>query len=392
MRETNNLIYFDNAASTPLFPEIIEQYGRLLKCYFANPSASHQIGLNTRKKINTASQELLELVGTSDEVSKIIWTSGGTESNNLVLFGLNSFYLPHSDYAMVSTSVEHSSVFNPLVKLSKYKNNVTWVNVDHFGLIDLNHLSTSLTRETKLVSICLVQSETGAVQDLLSIRKIMDLNSPEALLHIDAVQAFGKVDIPWESAKIDIMSLAGHKIHGPNGVGALVIRKKGVNLTPIFEGGGQQDNLRSGSIDVPGILMFCLAAKKLLSTKDGLAEKISLINRKARDRFNKLSGKNGKKLYVQFNSMDAGSPFILNVSLQGYEGAIIMRMLGERNIFIGTGSACSAESKSPSRILTSMGLSSKSAFEAIRLSFGFQNTVDEIDIFFNELQCVIDGF
>ncbi len=294
MRDTNNLIYFDNAASTPLFPEIIEQYGKSLKKHYANPSASHQIGLKLRKKINTAAQELLELIGTTDEVSKIIWTSGGTESNNLALFGLNSFCSPYSDYTIVSTLVEHASVFNPLVKLSAHKNNVSWVNVDNSGFVDLDHLSACLTRKTKLVSICLVQSETGTIQDLESIRKIIDLNSPEALLHIDAVQAFGKSDILWESARVDLMSLAGHKIHGPGGVGALVIRKNRVDLTPIFEGGGQQNNVRSGSIDVPGIFMFCLAAKKLFSLKNELGERITLINQKARIEFNKLAGKNEK--------------------------------------------------------------------------------------------------
>ncbi len=392
MEDTDNLIYFDNAASTPLFPELIDQFGELLQRHYANPGAPHSLGLTTRKELGRVSKELLELVGTAPDDSEIIWTSGGTEANNLALFGLNSFCPRPSGNSLVSTTVEHPSVFNPLRRLSQFKNSVKFVNVDRSGLIDFDHLATCLTKQTKLVSVCLVQNETGSIQDLAGVREIMNLKAPGALLHIDAVQALGKLDIPWESARVDLMSFAGHKIHGPGGVGALVIRKRRVKLTPVFEGGGQQNNLRSGSLDVPGIFMFCSAVKKLFSIKKELMQKTSLIIRKTRDGFNKLYDRRGRRLNVQFNSGEHGSPFIINVSLPAYEGAIVMRMLGERHIIIGTGSACSAESKSPSRILTSMGVSRKSAFEAIRLSFGYQNSEDEVDTFFNELQRLINEY
>jgi cysteine desulfurase len=389
MKRSGRLIYFDNAASTPLFPHIAEQYAQIYKSNYANPSAAHDMGLETRERVNQANRDLLEVLTIPHQSARVIWTSGGTEANNLAIFGYSGNYTDLGKFSAVCSEVDHDSTYKPFIRLQQSGARVSYARVDKYGRIDFEHLCECLDMNTKLISICHVQSETGEVQDLTKVRKIIDEQSPKAKLHVDAVQAFGKVEIPWDAVKIDLLTLSGHKIHGPGGTGALVLRDNGTKLHPLVEGGGQQHNIRSGSMHAAGIIGFTMAAVRLASINETLTARITAMNDEARRKLADLKDNKGHHLEVLLNSSISASPFILNFSLSGYEGAVLMRMLGERGIIVGTGSACTAESRLPSRILTSMGLSKKAAFGALRLSFGIQNNIAEINAFISEFQDIL---
>ena len=383
------MIYFDNAAGTPVFPDIRQKYDEILDRLYANSGATHKMGFQVNTQIRICEERLLGVLGLKESDVTVIWTSGGTESNNLAITGYCRSFTSINQFSIVSSHAEHASVYTPIKSLEKQKANVAWIKINPEGTLDLDHFSDSLNENTDLVSCCLIQNETGVIQNLEGIREIMDQKSPQAKLHVDASQAFLKVTIPWHSARIDFLTLSSHKIHGPSGVGVLIVRNQGRNLKPIIEGGGQQGNLRSGTLNASGIFAFYLATNKFISVQQELWRKINNLNKKLRSLLHSLTEKTGKNVHVCINSPRNASPYILNFSLLDYQGAVIMRMLGEYDIIVGTGSACSAETALPSRVLKAMGLSDSQAYGAIRVSFGFQNHSDEIDTFISALQSTL---
>lgn len=387
----NEMIYLDNAASTPVFTEVIHDYPAIMKSAFPNASALHQAGAEIRRKLEQASAEFMRTLNINQDGTKIIWTSGGTEANNLAIQGYAQSNNV-SELSMVTSTTEHSSCYAPMKRLQNGSAHVSWAKVTPDGKIDLENFSAMLSKKTNLVSICHVQNETGATQELVMIRTLMDKYSPRAKLHVDSIQAFGKIDIPWDAARIDLLSLSSHKIHGPGGVGALVIRDAMVSLKPLIEGGGQQYNLRSGSLDAAGILGFTRAAQIATGKRSEFLNQTTTLNRRLRELLSSLHNRDRILTKVEINSPVDGSPYILNFSLPGYEAAVIMRMLGDQGIIVGTGSACSAESRNPSRILTAMGKNSKISFGAIRVSFGAYNTIGEIEELCSKLQSVLSEY
>ena len=384
------MIYLDNAAGTPVFHEVSGEYKKIVDKYYPNPSANHKAGFQVRKKIEQSQERLLHALGIRDSEVRIIWTSGGTEANNLAILGYFRAFSGMRKFSIVSSPSEHASVYTPLKRLEKQqKANVSWVTVDAKGHIDLEHFSDLLGEHTNMVSVCQIQNETGTVHNLERIREMMDKKSPRAKFHVDACQAFGKTNIPWESAQIDLLTLSSHKIHGPCGLGALVVRKLDNRLKPMIEGGGQQNNIRSGTLNAPGIISFSLAIEKILPIQPGFDQSIFDMNQKIRNSLALLKDKNGCQTKVHINSPEDASSYILNFSLPDYQGAVLMRMLGEHDVIVGVGSACSAESKSPSRVLKAMGFSDNVAYGAIRVSFSILNHPCEVDIFISKLQSVI---
>ena len=383
------MIYFDNAAGTPVFSEICGEYREILETYYSNPSANHSVGFQMKKRIRLCEEQLLTLLGIRDTDVRIIWTSGGTEANNLALFGYVRASSMRGKISIVSTLTEHASVYVPLKKLGKGNVSVSWTRVDRSGRIDLQHLSDTLNENTRLVSLCHIQNETGVIHNLERVREIMDDKSPRAKFHVDASQAFGKIEIPWELARIDLLTLSSHKIHGPGGVGALLVRHLDTKLEPIIVGGGQQGDFRSGTLNTPGIIAFSLASSRMISIQKELWARATELNKKMKHSLSLLTDKSGNNVQVHINSPKDGSPYILNFSLPEYQGAVVMRMLGELGVVVGVGSACSAESKSPSRVLKAMGLSDRCAYGSVRTSFGVQNRLDEVDTFASKLQSAI---
>lgn len=377
-------IYLDNAASTPPYEELAAEMPKLAG-HFANPGAAHATATRLRRRLDAAADEWLETLGADPNTTDVVWTSGGTEANNLAILGTRP--AAGAD-ARVISATEHPSVDAPCHALAKRGARITSVPVDGRGALDADALAEALTPETALVSICMVQNETGAVQDLNAIRRLIDEHAPRALLHLDAVQAVGKLPIPWRAARPDLVAIAGHKLHGPSGVGCLVVRR-GVPLQPLILGGGQQRGLRSGSLDAPGILAFTRAGHRACTEQQPLYATALGLRGRLRQGLGDLTGRDGDPLAVRWLSPPDGSPFICTFALPGYQGAILARALGERGICVGTGSACASESRLPSRILTAMGVPKEVAFGAIRVSFGYHNTATDIDGLLQALQHVL---
>lgn len=352
------MIYLDNAASTPPHAELIAGIADSA-AFFANPAATHLHAYDLRRELDRCERELLTALRIPQAEARVIWTSGGTEANNLALFGSEPL-------ALAMPATEHPSVLEPGKKLG-----ACILPVDREGRVQLGDVGAP-----DLLSICWVHNETGVIQDLRSVREA----TPAARLHVDATQGAAKLAIPWADAGIDLLTLSAHKLHGFGSIGAL-IQRKGVSLTPQLLGGGQQDNLRSGSIDVCGVRNFAKAATLTAAAREPPALLCELRNRLCELR-----------APVLLNSAEDGSPYILNFSLPGYEGAVLVRMLSELGVVVGTGSACSAEAKAPNRTLTAMGRTRAEAFGALRVSIGLQNNAADIDAFLATLAAVLKDY
>ena len=379
-------IYLENAASTPLLEETLTFYREQIAKYFGNPHADNDFSRDCRKVISKAEKQIRSAVNASKDV-KIIWTSGGTECINSVFFGLN---WQEGDEIIIS-SLEHPATNNPIKELEKLGVKVLKLPVDKNGRFSLDDFKACLSAKTKLVSIMSIQNEIGVINDLHGIRQTLDDAGSKALFHTDNVQGFGKLKLDWQKCKFDFMSTAGHKFHAPNSCGALLMNSK-INLKPLLFGGGQQNGQRPGTQDAAVISGYGFAAEFNSLHKDTKLAEVQSLNELCRSGLQNLTDKNGKNLEIIFHSDKDCTPYILTFSIKGYQGAIIMRFLSSMGVFVGVGSACSAETKEPNKTLTAMGLNNDLAFGAIRVSFGWQNTPDEIKVFLEKIQEVIKSY
>ena len=374
-----DVVYLDNAASTPLLPAVLAELPRLRADAFANPASAHAAGRRLRPLLQRADQVFAHAAGADVDV---VWTSGGTEANNLAILGLPAAGRTGAGLRLVTTATEHPSIDAPMQHLAEAERLV--VPVDDRGQLDADALAAALTPDTDLVALHLVQNETGVVQDLPRVRRLMDEHAPRARLHVDAVQALGKLPLPWQTARIDTAAVSAHKAHGPGGVGALLLRP-GTELAAILRGGGQQHNRRSGSLDVAGILAFARAVE-LLQTDTDLPERASTLNHRLRRGLEELPAN------VYMITPENASPFICTFALPACEGAVLLRMLSDRRIMVSTGSACSANRTGPSPVLTAMGVPAQTAFGALRVSFGQQNTVADVDALLTALRDAVTNY
>jgi cysteine desulfurase len=293
--------------------------------------------------------------------------------------------------AIVTSNAEHSSVARPLADLAARGASVATVPIQRDGQLDLGKLAEAVSPATDLVSVHWVQNETGVVQELAAVRRLLADRAPQALLHVDAVQGAAKLPLPWREARLDLVSIAGHKLHGPPGVGALLVRR-GAEPTPLLLGGGQQDGLRSGSLDAIGIQQLALAVMYLAARQAELAGAIGALNRALRDGLARLTDRHGRPVRLRIVSPEQASPWIVSFALPGYQGAVLARALGEHDVLVGTGSACASETNQPSPVLLAMGLSRDEAFGALRVSFGTQNTPDDVTRCLAALQAVLRAY
>ena len=361
-------IYFDNSATTRPYDEVNDLVYDINKNFYGNPSSLHTKGIEAERKINSAREIIAKNLGA--ESKQIVFTSGGTESNNLAIRG----YLAANQRKgrhVITTRIEHPSVLEVCSQLDSTGYVIDYLGVNQEGLIDLDELKSKITKETVLISIIMVNNETGALQPVEEAAGIKNSVNPDAVLHTDAVQAFGKFPLTPAKWGIDLMSVSSHKIHGPKGCGALYISKK-ARLKPVVYGGGQESLLRSGTENVSGICGFGLAAEMTCKNLEYNARKVSQIKRIFLD---KLSGCDFKYRII---SNEKASPYILNISFDNLKAEVLLHHLEERNIFVSTGSACSSRKKKQSHVLQSMGLPSSTIDGALRFSFSAWNTEEEI--------------
>lgn len=359
------MIYLDNASTTKPSEGVKNKVIEVMES-FGNPSSMHRLGIASEKIIKASADEISKNLG--ENSGKIYFTSGGTEANNTAILGYCRRNKKRGNH-IITTEIEHPSVAEPFKKLSEEGFLVTKIGVTKDGVIDLEEFENALREDTIFVSCMWVNNETGNIQPVSKLKEIMKKHSPNAALHVDAVQSFGKIITKPSKLGIDMMSISSHKIHGLKGTGALYINN--VNLDPLLIGGGQQKNMRSGTENVVGIAAFGEAARELNIEKDQIY--VSNLRKML------LDGILENIDNVVVNGSKEMSGYILNVSFLGIKAEILLHALEAHDIFVSTGSACSANKPMPSKVLTAMGRSREEIMGAVRFSFNKELTPDDIE-------------
>jgi len=361
------MIYFDNSATTKPYREVVEKIADISLNEFGNPSSLHSLGLRAEKLVDNARKTLANTLHAKPD--EILFTSGGTEAINLALKG-SADALKRSGRHILSSPTEHAASLESIRHLESLGFVTEFLTVDAYGRVELEDLKAKLRPDTILVNIMMVNNETGVIQPVKEASHLIKSQS-KAVLHVDAVQAYGKIPIDTRALKADLISFSAHKIHGPKGVGMLYVRG-GTRINPILSGGGQERKLRSGTINVPGIAGFAEAASL---KHDRLAQDNAQIKR-VRDALVKALNErlNGQ---IRINSPEDGLPDILNISFLNVKSEIILHALEIRDIYVSSGSACHSRSGAVSHVLQAMKLPRQWVDGAIRFSFCGDNTVDE---------------
>lgn len=365
-------VYFDNSATTRCYDSVKDIVVKAMTEDFGNPSAMHLKGVEAEKYIKSSAESLARLLKVQEK--EILFTSGGTESDNLALIGA-AFANKRSGNHIITTSVEHPAVSQPALFLQEQGFEVTYLPVDSRGVVKMDALKAVLREDTILVSVMYVNNEVGAVMPVEEIAALVHEKSPKALFHVDAIQAFGKYRIYPKKMGIDLLSVSGHKIHGPKGVGFLYINEK-AKIQPQILGGGQQGGMRSGTDNVPGIAGLGAAAVEIYKNLEGNVENMYRLKEHIAQGLEKIGD-------IRINGMDLreGAPQILSISVMGVRSEVLLHSLEERGIYVSAGSACSSHKRKPSATLAAMGMSKDQIESTVRLSFCEENTIEEADYF-----------
>ncbi len=365
-------IYLDHNATTPIREEVCNLLDKCNRGTYGNPSSPYQIARKSREKLEFSRERIANLIGCSTQ--EIIFTSGGTESNNLAIQGVLGSGKGHA----ISTQIEHLSVLGVFRKVEREKEfRVTYLPVDSNGFVSLDDFKDSIREDTVFVSIMLANNEIGSVQRIKEMVKVAKKENKGIIFHTDAVQGLGKLEIDAKDMGVDLMSLSSHKIYGPKGVGALYI-KKGTRIAPLFSGGHQEKKIRPGTENLPSIIGFGLAGELVKENMDGNIKKLRRIRDLLKDNLVKnLEG----IVEIKINSPSARClPNTLNVSFRGIDSELLISYLSKDEIFVSSGSACTTGSLEPSHVLMAMGLRPGLAKSAIRFSIGLDNSREEMEI------------
>lgn len=358
--------YFDNSATTPVYPEVRDLMVKIMEEDYGNPSSLHMKGVTAARYIKDARESL---AGEMKVMPKeIVFTSGGTESNNMALIG-GALANRRAGNKIITTSVEHASVGSPMEFLAGMGFDVVRIGVDSSGQIDMDQLMSEVDDDTIIVSVMYVNNEIGTVMPIADIARLIKEKNPNVLFHVDAIQAFGKYRIYPKRMGIDMMSISGHKFHGPKGVGALFIRDR-VKVKSIIYGGGQQSGMRSGTENVPGIAGMALAAE---ITYNGLEEKMEHLRQLKEHLISELTQIDD----VYSNSGDA--PHIASITFKGVRSEVMLHALEEREVYVSSGSACSSNKQHASGTLKAIGLPQDKLESTLRFSFSPENTMEQVD-------------
>lgn len=362
--------YFDNSATTKVTDSVKDIVIKTMTEDYGNPSSMHMVGVEAEKYIKTAKENIAKILKVDEK--EIYFTSGGTEGNNQATIGVAEAN-KRSGNKIITTEVEHASVASPMKYLEKEGYNVVYLPVDKYGVVDMEALKREMSEDTILVSVMYVNNEVGAIQPISEIGKYIKSVNSKVVFHVDAIQAFGKMEIRPKKEKIDILTVSGHKIHGPKGSGFIYI-KKNTKINPIISGGGQQDGMRSGTENVPGIAGIGQAAKDCY---DHLEENVRIMTELKDYLIDRLSEIEG--VTVNSRKGNEGAPHIVSVSVRGVRSEVLLHALEGKGIYISAGSACSSNRPSISRTLKAMNIEKDLLESTVRFSFSKFNTKEEID-------------
>ena len=364
-------IYLDNSATTRVLPEVAELMNKIYTEDYGNPSSAHRKGVEAEEYLRKAGKTLSKILRCKPQ--EIIYTSGGTESDNLALIGTVHAKRRQGNH-LITTQIEHPAVLRTMEYLEREEGcSVTYLPVDGKGHVSAESVEKAINDKTVLVSVMHTNNEIGAVQPVETIGGMLKKKYPGVTFHVDAVQGFGKLPIYPHSAGIDLMSVSGHKIHGPKGVGFLFVDEK-IKLAPVIFGGGQQNGMRSGTENVPGIAGLALAAEKLCGDMEKDEVSLRSIKKYFADRLSEIEG-------IQLNGpMEEGSaPHILSVSFKGVRSEVLLHALEEKGIYVSAGSACATHKATVSDTLQAIGLEKSLMDSTLRFSFSVFTTKEEID-------------
>ncbi len=375
MSEIKYPIYLDSHATTPVDPRVFEEMIPYFTEHFGNASSlDHSFGYDASIAVSEAREKIAKAIGTN--MDEILFTSGATESDNLALLGVMERNKSKGNH-LITCVTEHKAILDTAKHLEKIGCKVTYLPVDEFGLIDLEELKSSITDETVLISIMFANNEIGTIQNIAEIGKIA--HEHDVLFHTDAAQALGHIPIDVKKMNIDLMSISSHKIYGPKGIGALYVRSilPRVKINSIVYGGGQERNIRSGTLNVPGIVGFAKAVEIALDEMDSENIRFKKWTDAMLEQFSKVGGKlNGHITNRLVHN--------LNIRFDGVQSKSIINTVSKK-LAISAGSACTTQMVEPSHVLLALGLSEDQAHNAIRIGCGRFNTDEEIQIAINEI-------
>ena len=362
--------YFDNSATTRVLDSVKDIVVKTMTEDYGNPASKHRKGMEAEQYIREARKSIADSMKVQEK--EILFTSGGSESNNMALI-CTAWANQRAGKHIISTAIEHPSVYNPLGVLEELGFEVTILPVDHDGHISLKELEEAIRPDTILVSTMYVNNEVGAVEPVEEISRVIKAKNPSALYHVDAIQAYGKYVIRPKKQGIDLLSVSSHKIHGPKGVGFLYIRS-GVKIKPLIYGGGQQAGMRSGTENVPGVAGFGAAAKEMYTNHAEKIQKLIELKDYMTDRLGEIEG-----TVINSKKGEASAPQIVSVSFEGVRSEVLLHALEDKGVYVSSGSACSSNHPGISGTLKGIGVAQKLLDSTIRMSFGMFNTKEEVD-------------
>ena len=365
-------IYFDNSATTKVYPAVKDIMIKVMEEDYGNPSSLHMKGVEAERYIKKAAEVVSKTLRCKPE--ELIFTSGGTESNNLALIG-TALAKNRLGKHIISTTIEHASVSATLEFMKSQGFEVTLIGTDEHGIVDPEEVAKAVREDTILVSCMMVNNEVGAIEPVAEISAAVKKINPDIYMHVDAIQAYGKLPVYPSKLGADLVSVSGHKIHGPKGSGALYV-KKGILIRPIIYGGGQGNGMRSGTENVPAIAGFGAAAEESFRDFDKKIEHIKEVKEYLVEKLTSLPE-------VYNNSGDA--PHIASFSFVGVRSEVMLHSLEDRGIYTSSGSACSSHKRAASNVLTSMGLTKDRLESTLRFSIGEDNTKEQVDSIFEAI-------
>ncbi|MBF2449434.1 cysteine desulfurase family protein [Listeria welshimeri] len=373
------MIYFDNSATTKPNDAVLETYTKVAINYFANPSSLHRFGAKSKELLDTSRKQIATMLGVLSE--EIIFTSGGSEGNNLAIKGLAYSYKNRGNH-IITSRIEHPSVRMVMEELESNGFRVTYLQVNKNGVIDLEELKAALTKETILISIMGVNNEVGSIQPLQEIGETI-ANREHTFFHVDFVQGIGKVPLEIGQMAIDLLTFSGHKFHALRGTGVL-FKKKNVHLHPEILGGGQEMGYRSGTENLAGGVALAKALRLALENEQNTSELIEI-----RDYL--LSEIAYMPDMTVHTKKSVAAPHIICFSAKGHRGEVLVHALEKEDIYISTTSACSSKQKLASSTLKAMGVTDEEATGAVRVSLSYENRLSEAKIFIQKLQEIIEN-
>jgi len=373
-------IYLDHNATTPLNPLVAEAMMPYMSGIYGNPSSVHRFGRLTRDALEQARVQVAQCVGA--EPNQVVFTSGGSEANNLAIKGS---LLNQSQARIAVSSIEHACMLEPAKAMNKLGWELDLLVVDGQGRVTIEYLKSAITNETKFVSIMAANNETGVLQDLAGLVEVAKSVNPDVLFHSDACQLVGKLPISFKKLKLDMMSVSSHKLYGPQGAGALIVSRS-IDLQPQILGGGQEKGLRSGTENLAAIVGFGRAAELAIETQQARKEHVLKLQQLLVQSLINLSG------VTVFSAQSEKLPNTVQFSVHGIDGETLLMQLDMKGFAVSSGSACDSGRTEPSHVLMAMGIDKNTAKGAIRVSFGEQNTREQVVQFIDVLAQIRQQF